>query len=297
VQNLASRAPRARSVTRRHMMGTTAAGLCVLSAPRLARGASAVTFGVTPVFLVSDEQLLARLESYLGRVLGHPLTLVKRRTYQEITALLLSGQLDAAWICGFPFVQYMDRLELVAVPLYHKRPYYQSYLIAHRSHAAQRPEDLRGDTHAFSDPDSNSGWLVTRHWLATMNESPATFFKRHFFTYGHRNVIRAVSSGLAMSGSVDGYVWDVVKELEPALVQGTRIIRKSEWLGFPPVCCGRSASESPLTLAIRKALVSMSDHRDGRAILSMLKLDGFAATESSVFDGIAEKWRVVRRLG
>jgi hypothetical protein len=44
-------------------------------------------------------------------------------------------------------------------------------------------------------------------------------------------------------------------------------------------------------------LVSMSDHPDGRAILSLLKLDGFAATDNSVFDGIAEKWRVVKQLG
>jgi cytochrome c len=33
---------------------------------------------------------------------------VKRRTCHEITALLLSGELDAAWICGFHFVQHVD---------------------------------------------------------------------------------------------------------------------------------------------------------------------------------------------
>jgi phosphonate transport system substrate-binding protein len=83
--------------------------------------------------------------------------------------------------------------------------------------------DLRGDIHAFSDPDSNSGFLVTRAALAERALRPETFFVKTFFTYGHRDVIRAVSSGLAGSGSVDGYVCDVVAELEPDLTAGTRI--------------------------------------------------------------------------
>jgi len=58
----------------------------------------------------------------------------------------------------------------------------------------------------FSDPDSNSGFLVTRAALAERSLRPETFFAKTFFTYGHRDVIRAVGSGLAGSGSVDGYV-------------------------------------------------------------------------------------------
>ncbi len=67
-------------------------------------------------------------------------------------------------------------------------------------------------------PDSNSGFLVTRALLAENRFLPGGFFSRTFFTYGHRNVIRAVASGLAQSGSVDGYVWEVMREIEPELV-------------------------------------------------------------------------------
>lgn len=284
------------SWTRRKLLRAGLAGACA-AAPALSRAQGTATFGVTPVFLESDAKLLAAIEGYLSRATGRRVQCVKRRSYQEISSLLLSGQLDAAWICGFPYVQFRENLELVAVPLYHKQPLYQSYLIVHDPHRATAAADIRGDVHAFSDPDSNSGWLVTRHWLATMNETPAGFFARHFFTYGHRNVIRAVSAGLAQSGSVDGYVWDVMKELEPSLVAGTRVIRKSELLGFPPVCCNRLAAGSPLTAALRKALVSMREDTEGRAILALLRLDGFAEAASSLFDGIAEKWRIVRQAG
>ncbi len=127
-----------------------------------------------------------------------------RRTYQEITALLVSGQIHSAWICGYPFVQYRDALDLVATPSWNGRPLYQSYLIIPADRPADDWRDILGDTHAFSDPDSNSGYLVTRTLLAENGLMLDQFFARHFFTYGHRNVVRAVASRLALSGSVDG---------------------------------------------------------------------------------------------
>jgi phosphonate transport system substrate-binding protein len=51
---------------------------------------------LTPVFLNNDIDLLAKLKSYLSRQTGREVQLVQRRTYEEITALLLSGQLTAA---------------------------------------------------------------------------------------------------------------------------------------------------------------------------------------------------------
>src|SRR5687768_5787886 len=90
---------------------------------------SELRFGLTPVFLTNNLEILARLRSYLERAMDAPVRLVTRRTYQEITSLLISGQLDAAWICGFPFVAYRPQLSLVAVPVWRGHPLYQSYLI------------------------------------------------------------------------------------------------------------------------------------------------------------------------
>lgn len=254
-------------------------------------------FGLTPVFLSSDLELLSHLRSYLTLKLSCPVELVTRRTYQEITALLVSGQIHSAWICGYPYVQYRAELNLVATPSWHGRPLYQSYLIA----AVDRPvadwTGLRGDIHAFSDPDSNSGFLVTRALLAENQLLPQSFFSRSFFTYGHRNVIRAVGSGLAQSGSVDGYVYEVMRETEPALVRQTRIVRRSEWLGFPPVASPRSLSGDPRIKALQTALATMSDDPEGRRVLDLLRLDGFLVTDPSLFDTIAAKVETVRLSG
>jgi phosphonate transport system substrate-binding protein len=269
------------------------AGLAALACGRRVGAAEPIRFGLTPVFVDSDLQLLALLHDYLVAAIGAPVELVHRRTYQEITALLLSDQIDAAWICGFPYVRWRDRLSLVAVPVYLGRPLYQSYVIVGRDRAVAGFEDLKGDVHAFSDPDSNSGWLVTRHLLLERGASPASFFSRTFFTYGHRNVVRAVAAGLAQSGSVDGYVWNVLAEREPALTGGTRILRRSEWLGFPPVATTATRHDTPEVRAIANALLTMPATQQGRALLKMLELDGFAPGEPALFDPIDRMYRAV----
>lgn len=256
-----------------------------------------INFGLTPVFLTNDLELLTKLKSYLERSTGYSVQLVQRRTYEEITSLLLSGQLHAAWICGYPFVQYRDRLSLVAVPVWNGRPLYQSYLIIPREREASSVDQLKGDLHAFSDPNSNSGYLVTAALLARQKLRPEQFFRQTFFTYGHRNVVRAVAAGLAQSGSVDGYVWEVMSAIEPELTGRTKILRKSELLGFPPIACASSERQSVAVLSIRKALLDMADDREGREVLGLLRLDGFSNEEASLFDTIAEEMTMVRSLG
>jgi phosphonate transport system substrate-binding protein len=251
-------------------------------------------FGLTPVFLTNDLELLTQLKSYLTRKCGTEVQLVQRRTYEEITTLMLSGQLDAAWICGYPFAQYRSDLALVAVPLWRGKPLYQSYIIVPADRDVSSIDDLGSDLHAFSDPNSNSGYLVTTALLAERKQRPDTFFRKTIFTYGHRNVVRAVASGLAQSGSVDGYVWEVMEELEPELTKKTRILRKSEELGFPPVACLRKNSDKPRIRTLRNALIEMKHDIEGKNVLRLLRLDGFSDEPESVFDQIADKMMLIR---
>jgi len=135
---------------------------------------------------------------------------------------------------------------------------------------------------------------VTRALLARMGERPESFFSRYFYTYGHRNVIRAVASGLAHSGSVDGYVWDVMRDIDPKQTARTRVIRKSRWYGFPPVACRRELARDPVIADLKKALFTMNDDPLGREILASLRLDGFAPGKNELFDGIRRLFDTVR---
>ena len=286
-----------RGFSRREFIGVPLAALAGSIGVRTQAADRTINFGLTPVFLTGDLELLTKLRSYLERSTGYTVQLVQRRTYEEITSLLLSGQLHAAWICGYPFVQYRDRLSLVAVPVWNGKPLYQSYLIIPQTREATVVDQLKGDLHAFSDPNSNSGYLVTAALLARRKLRPEQFFRQTFFTYGHRNVVRAVAAGLAQSGSVDGYVWEVMSAIEPELTGRTKILRKSELLGFPPIACASTEIQSEPVLLIRKALLDMAGDPEGRDVLNLLRLDGFSNEQASLFDTIAEEMTLVRSLG
>jgi phosphonate transport system substrate-binding protein len=285
-----------RTISRREALTGLAVAAAIM--PRRTMAAETeLTFGLTPVMLTNDLDLLHDLEDYLEKRLRHRIRLVLRRTYQEITALLLSGQLTAAWICGYPFVVHRDSLSLIGVPVWHGEPLYQSYVIAAKDSPAESVWDLEGNIHAFSDPDSNSGHLVTWDLLVQRGRRPESFFSRTFYTYGHRNVVRAVASGLAQSGSVDGYVWDVLQQLEPGLTGATKVVRRSEWLGFPPVAAASAFLDTSAVEGLKSALLTMHEDQTGSRVLGMLRLDRFSEEKPTLFDPIAEKVLRVQKSG
>jgi phosphonate transport system substrate-binding protein len=280
---------------RRLLRGAAAAALIGLS-NRRAIAEAPFAFGLTPVFLTSDLSLLEALQGYLERAMKSQVRLVLRRTYQEISSELVAGQIDAAWICGYPFVSYAPRLSLVAVPVWRGSTHYQAYLLTSAERSAATIDDLAGDTHAFSDPNSNSGYLVTRALLAERKVRLDSHFARTFFTYGHRNVVRAVATGLAQSGSVDGYVWEVMTETEPALTRNTKAIWKSEWIGFPPIATSANFAASDRIRRFKLALRAMQDDDLGRRVLSLLRLDGFDEAQPDLFKSIADRVELVRQF-
>ncbi|RGP38044.1 PhnD/SsuA/transferrin family substrate-binding protein [Pseudotabrizicola alkalilacus] len=278
-------------LTRREAMLT---GVAACAAPMVrAQTAAPFRFALTPVFLDNDAAVISSLRAALMAAMGQDIELVQRRTYQEISGALLDGSVDAAWTCGYPFLQHRADLSLIGVPVWRGEPLYQSYLIAAADDPATSLGNLRGGAHAFSDPDSNSGYLVTASDLARMGETPDRFFSRAIFTYGHRNVVRAVAGGLTRSGSVDGYVWEVLNSVEPDLTARTRVISRSEMLGFPPFVARRDRMEEAGVAACAAALQGLDQTSQGQAVLRLLYLDSVQAAGPSLFDGIALRMAVL----
>jgi phosphonate transport system substrate-binding protein len=273
-------------LTRRSLLAASAAALASRSQ---AQTGAPFRFALTPVFLDNDASVITALKDALAEGVGQDIDLVQRRTYQEITGALLDGSVDAAWTCGYPFLQHAAELSLLGVPVWRGRPLYQSYLIVGDADEATGLADLRGGTHAFSDPDSNSGFLVTASDLARIGETSERFFARTIFTYGHRNVVRAVAGGLTRSGSVDGYVWEALASVEPDLTARTRVISRSEWLGFPPFVARSDRIGEPAIRACQSALLNLGGSVSGRTALDLLFLDRIEAGDIALFDGIAQR--------
>ena len=106
-------------------------------------------------------------------------------------------------------------------------------------------------------------------------------------------MLRAVASGLAQSGSIDGYVWEAVSATEPDLAAQTKVVWKSEWFGFPPIACRRSQLPTETVQSLQTALINISNTADGMAILEMLQLDGFTVGAENLFDDIRRRIEVL----
>jgi len=228
---------------------------------------------------------------YLESKLGVAIEFLPRNSYRETMDLLHQGRLDFAWLCDYPFLYLKDLVRLLAVPLNNGRPYYRAYLLVHAENPkAAGMADLKGAAFAYSDPYSNTGYLVPRFQVRQLGEDPNTYFRKTFFTWSHRKAVEAVASGMAEGASMDSFVWDTLKRIKPELTQRTRIIGASPEFGFPPFAAHRSVSAADFA-AMQNALVGMQGDDIGRSLLDQLNLTGFVAGERRLYDGVVKMMR------
>lgn len=272
------------------------AGIAVVAGP-VAAANERLRIGLTPVILADQVAFLSRWGRYLSERVGCEVSFLARESYQVILDLLFSGQIDAAWICGYPYVRHESALALLSVPLYQGQPTYQAYLI--RSRKLSLPingwADLRDKVLAYSDPLSNSGWLVAQAQLAKAGLSPRDL-KRTFFAHSHRNVAEAVAARLAQAGSIDGYVWETMRQQGMPAVAQTEVVWTSESHGFPPLVT-KKGSVHPCKTRLQQSLLSMSDDTAGRDLLRALNLTGFTEGSPGLFDSIRHQAQTVPGSG
>jgi len=246
-----------------------------------------IRFGLTAAVARENLDLYDRWAKYLGRKVGRPVKFVQRRSYREAIELLENGENDFSWICSYPYAKYRDSnfFALMAVPVFNGQPLYRSYIIINKHSSFKTIADFKGRVFAFSDPDSNTGYIVPRRMINDLGYDPDTFFRYTFFTYSHSETIEAVAQQVADGAAVDSYVWDYLNRREPGLTSGTRIIQRSESFGFPPLVY-RVGLDSDLRERMTKALLTMDKDPEGRKLLNELMLDRFVAGTPSLYDNV-----------
>jgi phosphonate transport system substrate-binding protein len=226
---------------------------------------------------------------YLGNQLGREIQLVQRKTYGEINTLFGKGEIDLGFICSGPYAVGSESygFEALALPQVRGSNFYQSYLIVHKDSRIQKLEDLRGGVFAFTDPESNTGRLVPVYWLQQQGETPDTFFKKSIYTYSHDNSILAVAKKLVDAAAIDGHIWEYYHQKNPVNTSQTRVIKKSEPFGNPPVVVS-SNLPAELKDRIRQLLFSMHLDSDGKKILTELLINRFVAPQETWYDPIRQ---------
>ena len=228
-----------------------------------------------------------QLLDYIGNKMGREIQFIQRKTYGEINEMLGKNQIDLAFVCSGPYVEGKEKhgFQLVATPEVQNSHFYHSYLIVNKASEFRTLEDLRGRVFAFTDPDSNTGKLVPTFWVSELGEQPEGFFSKTIYTYSHDNSILAVAKSLVDGAAIDGLIWEYYHRKNPVFTSQTRIIRKSEPYGIPPIVAS-SAMTYELMSKFRGILFSMHEDPKGQAILSELMIDRFIAPNDQWYDSI-----------
>lgn len=232
-----------------------------------------------------------QLLDYIGEKLNREIEFIQRKTYGEINDLLARGRIDLAFICSGPYVVGKEKygFELLATPEVQNSHFYRSYLIVNRKSPFKRLEDLRGRVFAFTDPDSNTGKLVPTFWLSQRGERPETFFSKTIYTYSHDNAILAVAKELVDGAAVDGLIWEYYHQKSPIFTSKTKIIKKSDPYGIPPIVASKSLTLESKRL-IRRELFAMHQDPRGRKILKELLIDRFVSPHDQWYDSIRKMY-------
>ncbi len=227
------------------------------------------------------------LFAFVSRRLGRELAFVQRKTYAEINELFRKGRLDMAFICSGPYALGQDNsgFDLLVAPQVNGSHFYHSYLIVNADSPFQTLQDLEGEDFAFTDPHSNSGRIVPVYWLHQIGTRPEDFFAQTIYTYSHDNSILAVAKGMVDGAAVDSLIWDFMLQAGSEIVQQTRIIRKSQPFGIPPIVVSSNMRDD-LRHKIQDLFLNMHSSEPGTSILSELDIDTFIPADDSWYDPI-----------
>lgn len=159
-----------------------------------------LTVGVPPI--ENAEEGARRWQpfaDYLSEQLGVPVTLRMASAYSGIIQAMDAGEADMAMFGAAAYASAYDVLEGDLQPLAHAvsrsgdRGYYAVVVVAGDSEA-ESLEDLAGQTLAFADPNSASGYLVPNFYLGEMGLADGHFASTGF-SGSHDNGILSVVRG------------------------------------------------------------------------------------------------------
>ena len=240
------------------------------------------------------------LAAAFGRELGCSAELVLGASFDQFG----NGEIDAGFICGLPYVQLTRQVpapvELLAAPVlrgdrYAGRPIYFSDVIVRRESPARTFADLRGRSWAYNDPDSHSGYNLTRHHLVKMGETNG-FFARVLEAGYHQQATRMVAAGVVDAAAIDSQVLAIELRDHSHLVEELRVIGALGPSTIQPVVAARRLPVD-VKAALRSVLLRLGDDRAAHTELGRGFIDRFVPVADGGYDDIREMLRSAERAG
>ncbi len=146
--------------------------------------------------------LVQRACDALSEVSGMRLTPYVAHSYDDLTSAIASGEVAFAWLPPIPAIELLDHgiAEPLVVPAREGDSTYRSAIVV-RAGTVESLSALRGRRVAWVSPDSASGYIVPRVYIAAEGHDVLHFFGSEVFLRDHRAVVDAVVRGEADAGA------------------------------------------------------------------------------------------------
>ncbi|MFJ8527521.1 phosphate/phosphite/phosphonate ABC transporter substrate-binding protein [Bacillus sp. NPDC094106] len=248
---------------------------------------SPVRIAISSVLSKADTIMYYRkIANYIGEKLHRPVILIQRKSYNEISMLMMNGGADIAILSTGAYITYrhVEGLEAIAMQERMGVPYYYGYVVVHHKNELSSIQDLKGKNIAFSDPSSYSGYIFVRKKLAELSETPEHFFSRYVFTYNHESSLSAVINGVVDAAAVDSLVFERTKLKSPELIKDLKIIAKTEPIGTGPVVINSNLPDEEKRI-IKEIFISMHEQEIIKPAFQGLLIDRFVPFEPKLYEG------------
>jgi phosphonate transport system substrate-binding protein len=263
---------------------------------RIALSAAFVSESGVPVF--------ERITHYVAAKSGIPCELITGLAYGTINKMLDDGALDAAFICGLPYVIERDKpqpsIVLLAAPVmkgarYQDRPQYFSDLVVRKDSPYQRLEDLRGKIYVYNEQLSNSGYNMPRFRLVEAGETDG-FFGKVLRSGSHEESIRMVAEGEADASFVDSLVLDFDRIKGFGHADKVRVIESIGPAAICPVVASVKLPE-PRRDMVQETLLGMDEDPKGRQVLDDALVARFEKVNDRDYNGIRQMKKAAEDAG
>lgn len=240
------------------------------------------------------------ISQYLSQKTKLAVEFVSDLDWRERDRQINTGMIDIAWICGLPYVQKVDfggvEIEPIAAPVmlhprYKGEPVYFSDVIVRDESRFKTFSDLRGAAWAYNEPGSQSGYNLTRYYLARMGEG-LEFFGDVTEAGSHLKAIEMVLDGVVDASAIDSTVLELELTSKPLLDGRLRVVQTLGPSPIPPWVIS-TGLEAPLREEIRNVFLDMHNDLDGKLILTDGQIERMAAVQDLDYDPIRKMKRFV----
>jgi phosphonate transport system substrate-binding protein len=251
----------------------------------------------------NQESIVEQVSKYLENELKLPTRYIRGIPWQESERLLDRGEIELAWLCGLPYIQKVDQakleIELLAAPVmrnkrYRNKPIYFSDVIVRVGSRFRQFRELRGARWAYNEPNSHSGFNLTRYYLAKYGET-GKFFGEVTEAGSHENAIVLVLNGSVDGSAIDSTVLEIELARDPGLARKIRVIDTFGPSPIPPWVIHKSVPFE-IRKSIQEAMTSMHKNPAGKKILTKAQVKRFDAVIDRDYDLIREMARVAASI-